>query len=66
MTWLKRLKRIGAQINEEDLHNSNIKQPFSIIDNVENVIYQTPGNHFTDLYDAIKNRRYNDRFEAKQ
>ena len=66
MMWLKRLKRIGAQINEETLHNSNIKQSFSIIDNLENVIYQTPGNHFIDLYEAIKSKRYNDRFEAKQ
>ena len=35
---------------------ATLKQPFSIIDHLENVIYQTPGNHFIDLYEAIKNR----------
>ena len=53
---VKTVEKNWGQINEETFHNSNIKQPFSIIDNLENVIYQTPGNHFIDLYDAIKNR----------
>ena len=53
---VKTVEKNWGQINEETLHNSNIKQSFSIIDNLENVIYQTPGNHFIDLYEAIKNR----------
>ena len=53
---VKTVEKNWGQIIEETFHNSNIKQPFSIIDNVGNVIYQTPGNHFIDLYDAIKNR----------
>src|SRR6185437_2229107 len=53
---VKTVEKNWGQISEETFHNSDIKQPFSIIDGLENVIYQTPGNHFIDLYDAIKNR----------
>ena len=53
---VKTVEKNWGQVSEEDFHNSNINQPFSIIDDVGNVIYQTPGNHFTDLFDAIKNR----------
>jgi len=53
---VKTVEKNWGQINEETLHNSNIKQSFSIIDNLENVIYQTPGNHFIDLYEAIKSK----------
>ena len=45
-----------GQVSEETFHNSDSKQPFSIIDHYGNVIYQTPNNHFNDIYDAIKNR----------
>ena len=53
---VKTVEKNWGQIDEENLHNSNINQPFSIIDDLGNVIYQTPGNHFTDLFDAIKNK----------
>ena len=45
-----------GQVSEETFHNSDSKQPFSIIDHYGNVIYQTRNNHFNDIYDAIKNR----------
>ena len=41
---VKTVEKNWGQVNEETFHNSEIKQPFSIIDNLENVIYQTPGN----------------------
>ena len=63
---VKTVEKNWGQVNEETFHNSNIKQPFSIIDHLGNVIYQTPGNHFIDLYDAIKSKDIYDRFEAKQ
>ena len=53
---VKTVEKNWGQINEETFNNSDIKQPFTIIDHLENVIYQTPGNHFINLYDAIKNR----------
>ena len=53
---VKTVEKNWGQVNEETFHNSDIKQPFSIIDHLGNVIYQTPGNHFIDLNDAIKNR----------
>lgn len=45
-----------GHINEETFNTSSIIQPFSIVDHLGNVIYQTPGNHFINLYEAIKNR----------
>ncbi|MGM9949581.1 MAG: ATP-binding protein [Lysinibacillus sp.] len=45
-----------GQASGETFRNSDIKQPFSIIDDRGNVMYQTPGHHFTSIYDAIKNR----------
>jgi signal transduction histidine kinase len=53
---MKTVEKNWGQIEEETFHNSNIEQPFSIIDDSENVIYQTPSHHFIDLYDAIKNK----------
>ena len=53
---VKTVEKNWGQVNEETFHNSDIKQPFTIIDNLGNVIYQTPGNHFIDLYEAIKNK----------
>ena len=53
---VKTVEKNWGQVSEETFHNSDIKQPFTIIDHLGNVIYQTPGNHFIDLYDAIKNR----------
>ena len=53
---VKTVEKNWGQMIEETFHHSDIKQPFSIIDNLKNVIYQTPGNHFIDLNDAIKNK----------
>lgn len=53
---VKTVEKNWGQIREETFHNSDIKKSFSIIDHSENVIYQTPGNHFHTIYDAIKNR----------
>ena len=53
---VKTVEKNWGQVSEETFHNSDIKQPFAIIDHLGNVIYQTPGNHFIDLNDAIKNR----------
>ncbi|MER2037917.1 MAG: HAMP domain-containing sensor histidine kinase [Solibacillus sp.] len=45
-----------GKVSEDTFQNSDIKQPFSIIDQLGNVIYKTPGNQFNNVYDAIKNR----------
>ncbi|MCC3357825.1 HAMP domain-containing sensor histidine kinase [Bacillus sp. REN16] len=52
---VKTVEKNWGQISEETFYN-DIKQPISIIDHLGNVIYQTPDYHFTNLYDAIKNR----------
>ncbi|MGE6516048.1 HAMP domain-containing sensor histidine kinase [Lysinibacillus sphaericus] len=53
---VKIVEKNWGQVSEEIFHSSDIKQQFSIIDQLGNVIYQTPGNHFNNIYDAIKNR----------
>lgn len=53
---VKTAEKNWGQVNEETFHDSELKQPFSIIDQLGNVIYQTPGNHFIDINDSIKNR----------
>jgi len=53
---VKTAEKNWGKVSEETFHNSDIKQSFSIIDHLGNVIYQTPGNHFNNIYDAIKNR----------
>ncbi|MFJ8065325.1 ATP-binding protein [Psychrobacillus sp. NPDC096426] len=53
---VKTAEKNWGKVSEETFHNSDIKQPFSIIDQLENVIYQTPDNHFNNLFDSIKNR----------
>ncbi|MEK3889818.1 HAMP domain-containing sensor histidine kinase [Bacillus sp. FSL K6-3431] len=53
---VKTVERNWGQVSEETFHNGDLKQSFSIIDHLGVVIYQTPGNHFTNLNDAIKNR----------
>ncbi|WP_332646033.1 HAMP domain-containing sensor histidine kinase [Lysinibacillus sp. 54212] len=45
-----------GSINQETIDNSGFQQQLTIIDNRENVIYQTPSNPFNNTYDAIKNR----------
>jgi histidine kinase len=45
-----------GQAREEIFHKSELKQPFSIVDQYGNVIYQTRGNHFIDINESIKNR----------
>lgn len=53
---VKTVEKNWGQINKETMNNSDFKQPLAIIDDLENVIYQTPDYHFTNIYDAIKNR----------
>lgn len=53
---VKTVEKNWGQVSEETFYNSDIKQPFSIIDHLGNVIYQTPGNQFNDIYEAIENR----------
>lgn len=53
---VKTAEKNWGQVSEETFLNSNLKQPFSIIDHSGSVIYETPGNHFLDLYDSIRNR----------
>lgn len=53
---VKTIEKKWGQINKETFNNSSFNQPLIIIDNLENVIYQTPGTQFTNIYDAIKNR----------
>lgn len=53
---VKTVEKNWGHISEETFHNSDLKQSFSIIDHLGNMIYQTPDNHFLDLNKAIKNR----------
>lgn len=53
---VKTVEKNWGQVSEETLYNSDVKQAFSIIDNAGNIIYETPGNHFNNINDAIKNR----------
>ncbi len=53
---VKTVERNWGQVSDETFHNRDILQPFSIIDYSGNVIYETPGNHFNNMYDSIKNR----------
>ncbi|KOS71478.1 histidine kinase [Lysinibacillus contaminans] len=53
---VKTVERNWGHINKETLSNSGFNPPLTIIDNVENVIYQSPGIQFNNTYDAIKNR----------
>lgn len=53
---VKTAEKNWGRISRETFQNSDINQPISIIDNMENVIYQTTGSQFSNLYDAIKNK----------
>ncbi len=53
---VKTAEKNWGQVSRETFQNSDIKQPFSIVDDRENVIYQTQGSHFSNLYDAIKDK----------
>ncbi|MFC7687358.1 ATP-binding protein [Ureibacillus sp. GCM10028918] len=53
---VKTVEKNWGKLNEETFHNSDIIQPFSIIDHSGNVIYHTPGNQFNNINEAIKNR----------
>ncbi|MFE3576037.1 ATP-binding protein [Lysinibacillus sp. NPDC059133] len=53
---VKTVEKNWGQINNETFINSGFQQPLMIIDNLENVIYQTSGIQFINIYDAIKNR----------
>jgi len=53
---VRTVEKKWGQINNETINNSGFQQPLTIIDNLENVIYQTPDIQFINIYDAIKNR----------
>ncbi|KGR77883.1 histidine kinase [Ureibacillus manganicus DSM 26584] len=53
---VKIVEKNWGQVNDELFHHIDLKQPFVILDDLGKVIYQTPGNHFDGLYEAIKNR----------
>ena len=53
---VKTVEKNWGQVSKETFQNSDMKQPFSIIDNKEKVIYQTPDSHFSNVYDAIRNK----------
>ena len=53
---VKSVEKNWGQVNEETFQNTDIKQPFTIIDHLGNIIYETPDNHFHNIYEALKNR----------
>lgn len=53
---VKTVEKNWGQVSEETFRNSEITQPFSIINHSGNVIFETPDSHFIDLYETIKNR----------
>ncbi|RHW32051.1 sensor histidine kinase [Lysinibacillus yapensis] len=53
---VKTIEKNWGYISEDSFRNSQLNQSFSIIDNKESVIFQTPGEPFAGLYDSIKNR----------
>ncbi|MFJ7735571.1 ATP-binding protein [Lysinibacillus sp. NPDC097287] len=53
---VKIVEKNWGNINKITIDDSDFKQPLTIIDNLENVIYQTPGTQFNNIYDAIQNR----------
>ncbi|KGR76628.1 HAMP domain-containing sensor histidine kinase [Ureibacillus sinduriensis] len=53
---VKTAEKNWGKISEDTFRNSELKLPFSIIDVTGNVIYQTMGNQFNNIDDAIKNR----------
>lgn len=52
----KIVEKNWGHLNEDAFNKSSMKQPFSVVDHLGNVIYQTPGSQFINLYEAIKNR----------
>jgi len=53
---VKTVEKQWGHISEETFSSGDIAQPFSIIDYIGNVIYETAGSHYSNLNDAIKNR----------
>ncbi len=53
---VKTVEKNWGQISGKTFRNSDLKQPFSIIDFSGNLIYQSPDNHYIDINDSIKNR----------
>ncbi|KRG13730.1 histidine kinase [Virgibacillus soli] len=41
---------------EESFNKIDFDQPFSIVDPSGNLVYQTPGSHYINLYETIKHR----------
>ncbi|MRX73436.1 sensor histidine kinase [Bacillus lacus] len=53
---IKTAENNWGQISEETFRTIDLKQPFTIIDVMENEIYQTPENPYIDNHESIKNR----------
>ncbi|MDN4494867.1 HAMP domain-containing sensor histidine kinase [Ureibacillus aquaedulcis] len=53
---VKTVEKNWGHVGEETFRNSDLAQPFTIIDYSGTVIYRTPGNHFNNNNEAIKNR----------
>ncbi|WP_431028073.1 HAMP domain-containing sensor histidine kinase [Lysinibacillus sp. LZ02] len=53
---VKIVEKNWGNITTQTIDSSGFQQPLTIIDNLENIMYQTPNNHFNNVYDAIKNR----------
>lgn len=53
---VKTVEKNWGHISEDTFRNSDMNQPFTIIDHLGNVIYETRDNHFDNINGAIKNR----------
>lgn len=53
---VKTTEKNWGWLNEETFNNIESKQPFTIVDLLGNVVYQTPGIQFINLNETIENR----------
>lgn len=53
---VKTVEKNWGQVNGDLFKQIDLQQPFAIIDSMENVIYQTSGTQFSNLFETIKNR----------
>ena len=51
---VKTVEKNWGQMSEETFHNSDLKQPFSIIDHLENVIYRNTRQSFYQFIRCYK------------
>lgn len=53
---VKTVEHNWGQVDDDSFDEIDLQEQFSIIDHLGNVIYQTPGSNFINLYESIKNR----------